>query len=150
MTDKQLQRVLRGAAIAPSAASTSASGRVSMEMMEELLNQEQVNKPVPSWNKLTSSQKTSKLMEFAVRHAERHHYDEATRQALMLFLRECVDKKRLERVKDVVYDAATQQVLEVPDLLHRPVVNRFTLRKLQLEKNKQQQRTLKHKVVVSG
>jgi hypothetical protein len=49
---------------------------------------------------------------------------------LVVFLKECLDKKRLQRVKDVDYDKITGELKDIPALAYNKSAKHFTLKNL--------------------
>ena len=47
---------------------------------------------------------------------------------LTSFLKDCLDRKKLQRVKDVIYDKTSGEVKSVPALFHNKQSNHFTLK----------------------
>jgi hypothetical protein len=47
---------------------------------------------------------------------------------LIVFLKDCLDRKKLQKVKDVVYDKVNGEVKDIPALHHNKNVNHFTLK----------------------
>ena len=48
----------------------------------------------------------------------------------MTFLKDCLDKKKLQRVKDVIYDKTTGMVKEIPALHYVKSSKHFTLKNI--------------------
>jgi hypothetical protein len=44
------------------------------------------------------------------------------------FLKDCLDRKKLQRVKDVTYDKVNGEVKDIPALHHNKQSNHFTLK----------------------
>ena len=51
-------------------------------------------------------------------------------QLLLLFFRDCLDKKKLQRVKDVNYNKDTGEIKDIPALCFNKPSNHFTLKNL--------------------
>ena len=49
---------------------------------------------------------------------------------LISFLKDSLDRKKLQRVKDVIYDKTSGEVKEIPGLFYNKSSNHFTLRNL--------------------
>jgi hypothetical protein len=54
--------------------------------------------------------------------------DKEESNSLIAFLKDCLDKKKLHRVKDVVYDKTTGIVKEIPALFYTKSTKHFTLK----------------------
>lgn len=78
------------------------------------------------WNKLNKSLKLKRMMDFADELSVKDELDEAKTDQLKLLLRTRLDRKCLQRVKDVVYDAENGRILSIPSLIR--VQAKYTLR----------------------
>jgi hypothetical protein len=94
-----------------------------------LEDNKQTNKIEP-WNKLDKTIKTQKLKQFAESYASQHNLQEDEKTNLQLFLRDCLERKRLQRVKDVEYDKTTGEIKQIPALLFNKTNNHFTLKNI--------------------
>ena len=73
---------------------------------------------VEPWCKLDKTLKTRKLLVFAEEYKEKNKLDPEETSLLIKFLKDCLNKKKLSRVKDVIYDKETGMVLEIPSLIY--------------------------------
>lgn len=82
--------------------------------IDEMLAQEQttslVDKP---WSKLEKIYKIQKLNEFAEEFGEKHSLEKNKIQQLKDYLLLCLNRKRLQRVKDLDYDKTTCKIKDV-------------------------------------
>ena len=97
------------------------------KFLEDEKNKNNGNDP---WSKLDKTAKTKKILAFADIYKEEKKLatDEYTK--LITFLRDCLDRKKLQRVKDVVYDKTTGQIKDIPALAHNKSTNHFTLKNI--------------------
>jgi hypothetical protein len=51
-------------------------------------------------------------------------------KALLVFLKDCLDKKKLARVKDVIYDKVTGIIKDIPALVYTKSNKHFTLKNI--------------------
>jgi hypothetical protein len=105
---------------------TSSSNDLSN--LEKFLDTEKTNNKNEQWCKLDKTRKTQKLMAFVETYQKANNLDQEETQILIQFFKECLDKKKLARVKDVVYDKITGEIKEIPALLHTK--KHFTLKNL--------------------
>jgi hypothetical protein len=94
--------------------------------LDKFLDTEKINNKNEQWCKLDKTRKTQKLMAFAEAYSKEKQLDEEESKILVHFFKECLDKKKLGRVKDVVYDKITGEIKEIPALLHTK--KHFTLK----------------------
>jgi hypothetical protein len=83
------------------------------------------NKCLP-WNKLNKSLKLKRVMEFVDEFSEKEHLDDSKKDQLKQMLKDKLDRKCLQRVKDVVYNNELEKIESIPSLIHTQ--NKYTLR----------------------
>jgi hypothetical protein len=106
---------------------TASSNNLSH--LEKFLDNEKTTNQNEQWCKLDKTRKTQKLLAFAKIYQKEKELDEEDTQILVQFFKECLDKKKLARVKDVVYDKVTGEIKEIPGLVHTK--KHFTLKNLE-------------------
>jgi len=92
-----------------------------------LENEKNTNKGDP-WSKLDKTAKIKKILLFAETYREEQLISIVEMDTLVLFLKDCLDRKRLSRVKDVIYDKTTGLIKEIPALHFNKSSNHFTLK----------------------
>jgi hypothetical protein len=106
---------------------TSSSNDLSN--LDKFLDNEKTNNKNDQWCKLDKTVKTQKLLAFAEAYKKENELDEEEAQILIKFFKDCLDKKKLARVKDVIYDKVTGEIKEIPALLHSK--KHFTLKNIE-------------------
>lgn len=101
---------------------------------EKIVNE---NKP---WSKLGKNQKIHKLTEYITQYKKKHNCTIAELETLKTYLIRCLERKKLQRVKDVVYDVKTGKIKSIPGLIFDKTRRKFTLKKL--DKNKSSLKSL--------
>ena len=96
--------------------------------LEEFLENEKNNNQNEPWCKLNKTIKLKKFIEYAQIYKEKNLLDDGEELALELFFRECLEKKKLYRVKDVSYNKETGIILDIPSLVYAKNNKRFTLK----------------------
>lgn len=100
----------------------------NMTSMEDFLEKEkQLNENIP-WAKLDKIIKIRKLNEYVDDYIKAENIQENEKNSMRLFLRECLDKKQLSRVKEVLYDKEKGIILSIPSLIFNKSSNKFTLK----------------------
>jgi hypothetical protein len=94
-----------------------------------LENEKNTNANEP-WSKLDKTAKLKKLMFFADKYKETQHLTETEYNSLIVFFRDCLDKKKLQRVKDVSYNKETGEIKDIPALFFNKSSTHFTLKNL--------------------
>lgn len=100
----------------------------SISNLEQFLENEKQNKVDNPWCKLDKNIKTKKFAEFAAKYSADHSLDEEESKLLLDFLKSCLDRKRLQRVKDVTYDKTTGSIKDIPSLTYAKATKHFTLK----------------------
>ena len=86
-----------------------------------------VNEP---WCKLNKTIKTKKLIDFVEKYKTDNNLDNDEAKLLSSFLKDCIDRKKLQRVKDVVYDKTNGSIKEIPALAYTKSNKHFTLKNI--------------------
>jgi len=98
--------------------------------LDKFLEDNKNNNQIEPWNKLDKTIKTQKLIHYGTEYAKLHELTEEETHKLQIFLRDCLDRKRLQRVKDVEYDKTTGEIKHIPALIFNKHTNHFTLKNL--------------------
>ena len=98
--------------------------------LDKFLENEKITNSNEPWSKLDKTAKIKKLTLFADNYKISNNLDENEYQQLVLFFRDCLDKKKLQRVKDVNYNKETGEIKDIPGLLFNKPSNHFTLKNL--------------------
>ena len=88
-----------------------------MDTLDQLIiNEEEKNKISP-WNKLDKSIKLKKIMEFITEFSSSHNdmTDEKINE-IKILLREKIQRKQLQKTKDVIYDINSGKIKHIPAL----------------------------------
>ena len=101
----------------------------NMDNLDKFLEDDKQNNINDQWCKLNKTVKLRKMQAFADTYAEENGLDEEEKTKLFDFLKECLDKKKLLRVKDVVYDKVLGVIKEIPSLHKAP--DRYTLKNME-------------------
>ena len=95
-----------------------------MLTLEQIVAMDEPTSPQP-WNKLNKSLKLKRLMEFADRYSEKEKLDSSRKDQLKQMLKDKLDKKCLQKIKEVNYNIETQQIDDIPQLIY---THKYTLR----------------------
>ena len=94
-----------------------------------LENEKKINVNEP-WCKLNKSEKIKKLNIFAQSYKEANNLSEDEFELLITFLKETVDRKKLNKSKDVIWDKNTGFIKEIPCLVYIKHTRHFTLKNI--------------------
>jgi hypothetical protein len=92
------------------------------------MEQEKTNNAQDTWSKLDKTTRMRKLVVYAAKYKEDNQLSDEEHASLLEFLRDCLDKKRLQRVKDVQYVKETGEIKLIPSLHYNRPTHHFTLR----------------------
>ena len=85
-----------------------------------------INKP---WTKLGKGSKLKKINEYVTIYSVDKNYNEEQRKKLKRYLLSCLERKKLQKTKDVNYCIKTNKILSIPALTYNESSRKFTLRK---------------------
>jgi|TARA_B110000114_G_C15098071_1_gene402995 hypothetical protein len=108
---------------------TNSSNQLMPDKIANLdifLENEKILNKKDSWNKLDKTMKIQKCTEFITTFKESNELNENETLYLTQFLKDCIERKKLSRTKDVVYNTETGKLISIPLLLF--VNKRFTLK----------------------
>ena len=108
----------------------------SLKNLDAFLEAEKARNKKESWSRLDKTIKLTKLYEWAEIHCKEKKWSDTTLKQLILYLKHCLDKKRIQKVKDVVYDKEKGKIINIPNL-------QFINRKFTLKRRDRRQSTLK-------
>jgi len=124
--------------------------------LDKFLETEKNNNSNEPWCKLNKTIKTKKLIDYVETYCKDNKLNSDEFKNLTSFLKDCLDKKKLSRVKDVIYDKDSGIVKEIPALVYTKTNKHFTLKNIDKRVStlkslsvKKNQGTIKNKVVVN-
>ena len=100
----------------------------SLSNLEAMLETERMENDNENWSKLSKTIKIKKLLIYAEKYKNENNLCEEDYEKLILFFKDCLDKKKLQRVKDVDYDRETGEIMNISALIHNKTSNHFTLK----------------------
>lgn len=98
--------------------------------LDKFLENEKNNNVNEPWCKLNKTIKTKKLQEYVEIYKSKNNLSEEESDHLFTFLKDCVDRKKLQRVKDVIYDKENGTIKEIPSLCYVKTSKHFTLKNM--------------------
>ena len=98
--------------------------------LEKFLENEKNNNKNEPWCKLDKTAKIKKLLEYVNTYKLENNLNDEETILLIEFLKDCLDRKRFQRVKDVIYDKSTGLIKEVPALVYIKATKHFTLKNI--------------------
>lgn len=111
---------------------TNIDGNMTSECSEKiesfLMKEKEMNKN-KSWSKLSKASKLKKLMFYATNYCKKHKYDNKEEKKLKSFLMVALDRRKLQKIKDVIYDVEKGVINDIPKLLFLKEKKRFTIKR---------------------
>ena len=107
---------------------TKSSGNLSS--LEIFLESEKNTNSNGPWCKLDRTIKIQKISLYVSKYKLEHDLSEEEEGLLMTFMKDCLERKKLQKVKDVIYDKETGQIKEIPSLSYNKQTKHFTLKNL--------------------
>lgn len=96
--------------------------------VEKYLESEKTSNANDPWCKLNKTVKSKKLQEFVDQYKDQHMLNDEEAAHMLTFLKDCIDRKKLQRVKDVIYDKETGVIKDIPGLQYVKLTKHFTLK----------------------
>jgi hypothetical protein len=98
--------------------------------IESFLEKEKNINKKQHWSKLSKLSKKNKLLDYCDEYSNKNKLNTEEKQQLKSFLLKSLERKKLQRVKDVIYDIETQTIINIPTLTLNKQTNKYTLKNL--------------------
>jgi hypothetical protein len=102
----------------------------NLSNLDKFLENEKITNSNEPWSKLDKTAKIRKLYTFADHYKNTNNLTQSEYDELIIFFKDCLDKKKLQRVKDVNYNKETGEIKDIPALFHNKHSNHFTLKNI--------------------
>lgn len=99
-----------------------------IDNLENFLENEKKHNKNEHWSKLDKCEKIKKLTIFANTYKSNNKLSSEQEEKLVLFFKDMMDKKLLQRVKDVVYDKELGIIKDIPGLMFNKQNKNFTIK----------------------
>lgn len=108
----------------------SSNTSFSLNTIDELLEKEKNNNKMESWNKLDKTIKIQKLHAYAEKYVKEHKLPVKDTKLLKIFFNDCLEKNKLSKTKDLVYDKDQGEIISIPSLHFQTNTHNFTLKNM--------------------
>ena len=98
--------------------------------LDKFLENEKNSNANEPWSKLDKTGKLKKLLAYADSYKTENLLSVEEYNKMVAFFKDCLDKKKLQRVKDVVYDKDNGVIKEIPALHFNKPTTHFTLKNI--------------------
>lgn len=107
---------------------TKITNHNNISCLEKFLeNEQQLNINGP-WCKLDNTIKIKKLTCYVQIYKEKNNLNDEEEKHLIAFFKDCLDRKKLQKVKDVIYNKTTGIIKDIPALVYNKPTKHFTLK----------------------
>jgi hypothetical protein len=96
--------------------------------VDSILEKEKQHNKNDTWNKLDKTGKIQKLHAFAEKYGKTNNLPVKDIKSLKMFFIDCLEKLKLQKAKDVVYDKETREIISIPSLFFNIASKSFTLK----------------------
>lgn len=90
----------------------------NIDNLEQFLENERKSNKAESWSKLDKTMKFGKFIDYVDIYSKKHNLTAPEKVVLTQFLKECVDRKKLNKNKDVIYDIEKGTIESIPGLVY--------------------------------
>ena len=102
----------------------------NLTSLDKFLENEKNTNANEPWSKLDKTAKLKKLILYADNYKTENELSQEEYNKMVAFFKDCLDKKKLQRVKDVVYDKDNGSIKEIPALHFNKSNTHFTLKNI--------------------
>jgi cell division protein FtsI/penicillin-binding protein 2 len=99
-----------------------------LKLLDTFLEDDKKRNLKDNWSKLDRATKISKLVSFVSKYSDKEKLSSEMETKLLAFLKECLVNKRLQRIKDVVYDKVEGVLHDIPGLYYNEEHQQFYLK----------------------
>ena len=100
----------------------------NFQILNQLLETEKITNKADTWNKLDKTVKIQKLHAFSEKYGKDNSLPVKDVKGLKLFFNECMEKGKMQKAKDVVYNKDTGIITSIPSLFFNVSNRAFTLK----------------------
>jgi len=98
--------------------------------LDKFLENEKTTNENEPWSKLNKTIKTKKMIDYVEVYKKQNNLNEEESNLMVTFLKDCLDRKKLIRVKDVIYDKENGNIKDIPALCYIKTNKHFTLKNI--------------------
>jgi hypothetical protein len=103
----------------------------SLQKLDKFLEDEKNTNENEPWCKLNKTTKIKKITEYIEKYKIDKNLTDEEGDKLTIFLRDCLNRKKLQRIKDVMYDKEKGIVNDIPSLTYIKSTKHFTLKNIE-------------------
>ena len=103
----------------------------SLQKLDQFLQDEKNTNENEPWCKLNKTIKIKKMMDYIENYKNEQNLNDEEVEILANFLKDCLNRKKLHRIKDVLYDKEKGIINEIPSLTYVKATKHFTLKNIE-------------------
>lgn len=112
---------------------SSNNDEMNYNTIDSLLEKEKQHNKTETWIKLDKTIKIQKLHQFAEKYGKDHTLPVKEIKTLKAFFINCLEKNKLNKTKDVIYNKDTKEIASIPALLFNATTRSFTLKNIDVK-----------------
>jgi hypothetical protein len=101
---------------------------ITLKNIDSFLDKERLHNKTESWVKLDKNVKRQVLHSYAEKYGKEYNMPVKEIKVLKSFFNTCLEKNKLNRTKDVVYNRDTQIITSIPGLFFNKNSKNYTIR----------------------
>lgn len=101
---------------------------VDVKQLDDILEKEKIRNKGDVWIKLDKTDRYQRLLEYADKHGKETNMSSKELKLLKTFFKSCLDRNKLNKSKDVIYNKEERIILSIPALHYNQVTKNFTLK----------------------
>ena len=101
---------------------------INAEQLDDLLEKEKIRNKGDVWIKLDKTDRYQRLLEYADKHGKEQNLSSKDLKLLKTFFKSCLDRNKLNKSKDVIYNKEERVIISIPALHFNQVTKNFTLK----------------------
>jgi hypothetical protein len=103
----------------------------TLQKLDQFLQDEKNTNENEPWCKLNKTIKIKKMMDYIETYKKEKDLSDEETNKLTFFLKDCLDRKKLQRIKDVIYDKEKGTINDIPTLTYIKANKHFTLKNIE-------------------
>lgn len=111
---------------------TNIDGNMASECSEKIetfLKKEKENQKKRTWSKLSKASKLKKLIAYSTVYSKKNNLSSDDSNKLQKYLLEALDRRKLQKMKDVIYDIEKGNIIDIPKLIFLKDKKKFTIKR---------------------
>ena len=97
--------------------------------IDDFLQKEMSTNKNISWNKLDNSKKIKYFTSFVDDFSEKNSLSDKEKQEMMKFIKTNLQRRKFQKIKDVIYDKDKQIINSVPSMIFNSTTRKFSLKR---------------------